>query len=134
MLELAQALSLKVLVDFRIGEAERLPVENESVDYVFANMLLHHVEHPPDAIKEMARVLKKGGTLVITDLDEHEFEFLKEEQRDRWMGFKREDIERWFLEAGFRKTKVECANENCCAQSSCGESARVSIFVASTRK
>jgi len=122
------------LVDFRIGEAERLPVEDESVDYVFANMLLHHVEHPLAAIKEMARILKKGGTLVITDLDEHEFGFLRKEQNDRWMGFKREDIKRWFVEAGFRKAKAECANEDCCAQSSCGESARVSIFVASGKK
>ncbi|NIO37792.1 methyltransferase domain-containing protein [Candidatus Bathyarchaeota archaeon] len=123
------------LVEFRIGEAERLPVKDESVDYVFANMLLHHVEHPQAAIKEMARILKKGGTLVITDLDEHKFRFLMREQYDRWLGFKRKDMKRWFVEAGFRKTKVESADENCCAQSTCGqESARVSIFVASGRK
>jgi ubiquinone/menaquinone biosynthesis C-methylase UbiE len=56
-------------------------------------MLLHHVENPKVAIKEMVRILKPGGMIVITDLDEHKFEFLKTEQHDRWMGFKREDVQ-----------------------------------------
>ena len=66
------------LIDYRQGEAGSLPIQDETVDYAFANMYLHHVEVPPDAIKEMARILKPGGMLVITDLDEHSFEFLKE--------------------------------------------------------
>lgn len=122
-------------VDYRIGEAENLPIEDKVVDYVFANMYLHHVENPPVAIKEMARILKLGGMLVITDLDEHNFEFLKTEQHDRWMGFKREDVNRWFVEAGLKEAMVDCVGENCCAQSSCGdEYASVSIFVASGEK
>jgi len=122
-------------IDYRIGEAENLPIEDKVVDYVFANMYLHHVENPPVAIKEMARILKLGGMLVITDLDEHNFEFLKTEQHDRWMGFKREDVNRWFVEAGLKEAMVDCVGENCCAQSSCGdEYASVSIFVASGKK
>jgi len=122
-------------IDYRIGEAENLPIEDKVVDYVFANMYLHHVENPPVAIKEMARILKLGGILVITDLDEHNFEFLKTEQHDRWMGFKKEDVNRWFVEAGLKEAMVDCVGENCCAQSSCGdEYASISIFVASGEK
>jgi ubiquinone/menaquinone biosynthesis C-methylase UbiE len=122
-------------IDYRISEAENLLIEDESVDYVFANMLLHHVENPQVTIKEMARILKPGGMLVITDLDEHNFEFLKTEQHDRWMGFKRVDVRHWFTEAGLKKVTVDCAGENCCAQSSCGEEyASISIFVASGEK
>ena len=118
-------------IDYRIGIAENLPIPNETVDYAFANMYLHHVETPPKAIEEMVRILKPGGKLVITDLDEHHFEFLKDEHHDRWMGFKREDIERWFREAGLKNVIVDCAGESCCAQSNSGdEEARVSIFVA----
>jgi ubiquinone/menaquinone biosynthesis C-methylase UbiE len=117
-------------IDYRIGEAEDLPIEDECVDYVFANMFLHHVENPPVAIKEMVRPLKPAGMLVITDLDKHDFKFLKAEHYDRWMGFRREDIRHWFIEAGLEKLKVDCASESCCAQSSCGsEYARISIFV-----
>src|SRR5574341_663361 len=39
-----------------VGEADRLPLEEGAVDYVFANMYLHHVESPPAAIREMARI------------------------------------------------------------------------------
>lgn len=85
-----------------IGSAERLPVRAGAVDYVFANMCLHHVMHPAAAIGEMARILKKGGTLIITDLDEHVFAFLSEERTDRWMGFKRDDVRTWFAEAGLK--------------------------------
>lgn len=122
-------------IDYRIGEAESLPISDKAVDYVFANMCLHHVESPLKAIKEMVRILKPGGKLVITDLDEHTFEFLKYEHHDRWMGFKREDIRKWFIEAGLKEVIVVCVGENCCAQSSCGEKyATVSIFVAFGKK
>ena len=119
-------------VEYRIGEAESLPLENRSVDYVFANMCLHHVESPSSAIREMARILKPGGRLVITDLDRHDFDFLRTEHCDRWMGFDRPDVARWCAEAGLVDVKIDCVGENCCAasQSGCGEAA-VSIFVAS---
>lgn len=118
-------------IDYRLGEAERLPVPDGTVDYAFANMYLHHVEMPAQAVKEMARILRPGGKLVITDMDEHEFEFLLREHHDRWMGFKREQVEQWLLAAGLKNVVVDCAGEDCCAQSSGGdEYASVSVFVA----
>jgi ubiquinone/menaquinone biosynthesis C-methylase UbiE len=122
-------------VDYRVGNAERLPISDEAVDYVFANMFLHHVESPSLAIKEMVRILKPGGMMVITDLDEHPFAFLKTEHHDHWMGFKREEIKKWLKEAGLRNVIVDCVGENCCAQSSGGgDQASISIFVASGEK
>ncbi len=122
-------------IDYRKGDAEKLPIEDETVDYAFANMFLHHVERPSVVIKELVRILKPSGMLVITDLDEHKFEFLKTEQYDRWMGFKREDVKRWFIEAGLKEVIVDCVDENCCAPSCNGDDyASVSIFVASGKK
>lgn len=118
-------------VEYRVGAAENLPIADQAVDYVFANMYLHHVESPPSAIKEMVRILNPGGRVVLTDLDEHHFEFLKREHHDRWMGFKREDVERWLREAGLQNVGTDCVGERCCAQSSSAdESASISIFVA----
>ena len=123
------------LIDCRLSEGERLPIPDGGVDYSFANMYLHHVESPPEAIAEMVRILRPGGKLVITDLDEHDFHFLKVEHRDRWMGFKRTDIRHWLTESGLKDTTLDCVGENCCTESECGsESARISIFIATGTK
>ncbi len=116
---------------YHLGSAEALPIEANAVDYAFANMYLHHVEDPAVAIREMARTLAPGGTLVITDLDEHDYLFLAEEQHDRWLGFKREDVQRWFEEAGLSHVAVQCVGSNCCTTSGCGtQQAQISIFIA----
>lgn len=81
------------------ADAYSLPLEDESVDYVMANMFLHHVEKPDQAILEMTRILKPGGRLVIADLDKHDFEFLRIEQFDVWLGFERSEIREWFSSA-----------------------------------
>lgn len=118
-------------IDYRLGEASSLPLRDGAIDCAFANMYLHHVQVPAEAIKEMARTLKSGGTLVITDLDAHGLEVLREEHHDRWLGFERRDVETWLQDAGLQGVSVDDVGEDCCADSSCGaETASVSIFVA----
>lgn len=118
-----------------VGQAEALPLPNASVEYVFANMFLHHVDDPAKAIAEMARVLRPGGRVVITDLDSHAHQFLLTEHHDRWPGFARAEVSAWLAAAGLSAVAVDCAGQNCCAQSSTGSvAACVSIFVASATK
>ena len=122
-------------VEVRQGSADALPLRDAEVKQAFANMYLHHVEEPAEAIREMARTLQPGGQLVITDLDEHTFTFLKEEHHDRWLGFKREDVQRWFEAAGLREVSVRGIGSECHADSECGtEQAKVSIFIATGMK
>ncbi|MHB1295391.1 MAG: arsenite methyltransferase [Anaerolineae bacterium] len=129
--EMSRRLSHLEGVTYRLGVAEALPLDDEAADYAFGNMYLHHVDEPAAAIRELVRVLKPGGKLVLTDLDEHTFTFLRTEHHDRWMGFRRADVRQWFEDAGLRDVRVESVGENCCATSGCGcEQASVSIWAA----
>lgn len=121
-------------VDCRVGEAEKLPIADASVDYCFANMVLHHVEEPRVAIAEMARILKPGGKAVVTDMDTHEFARLAEEHHDRWLGFERKDIRTWCREAGLVDVRVNGLEEQCCDATPGREAAAIDIFMASGAK
>jgi SAM-dependent methyltransferase len=57
-----------VQVDVREGEATALPVETASVDVVISNGVLNLVPDKPQAISEIARVLKLGGRVQIADI------------------------------------------------------------------
>ena len=118
----------------RAGEVDAIPVEDRSADAVLANMVLHHAPDPSHAIVEMTRILKQGGRLVITDADTHTHEWLRTEMHDRWLGFDRVDIARWFHEAGLQEVSVTDTNELCTPSSQCGTQAAITIFLASGQK
>jgi SAM-dependent methyltransferase len=49
-----------------VGDARRLPVRDAAFDVVLCTEMLEHVPEPQQAVDEMWRVLKPGGTLVLT--------------------------------------------------------------------
>jgi ubiquinone/menaquinone biosynthesis C-methylase UbiE len=114
----------------RRTDGTELPLAAGEVDAVLANMFLHHAIDPRATIAQMARALKPGGRLVITDADSHEHEWLRTEQHDRWLGFDRADIERWFRDAGLEDVTVGDTQEICSPTSTCGTKASITIFIA----
>jgi ubiquinone/menaquinone biosynthesis C-methylase UbiE len=69
-IEIASAHARKeaVSVEFRLGDAAKLPFENESFDLIVCQAAFKNFLRPAAAIAEMHRVLRAGGTAVIEDL------------------------------------------------------------------
>jgi ubiquinone/menaquinone biosynthesis C-methylase UbiE len=120
-------------VEFRIGNAESLPLLDSSIDVVVGNMVLHHCPNPKAAISEMARVLKRGGRIAVSDLQEHTHEWLRQEHADLWLGFRMEDMARMMKGAGLDSVKVETLS-SCCSSLEGQEQVRIPMFLASARK
>ena len=58
------AAGLEGRVSFALGQGERLPFEDGAFDAVTFTYLLRYVDDPPATLRELARVLRPGGTLA----------------------------------------------------------------------
>lgn len=93
-------------IDYRLGDMEELPIDDESVDLVFFSQSLHHALHPQHAIAEAARILKPTGRIAILDLAKHRFEEAREMYADEWLGFSEAELDAMLHKSGFANPKT----------------------------
>ena len=120
-------------VEFKIGNVEQIPLPDASVNAVIGNMILHHCLNPDAAIKDMARVLTPGGRLALSDLQQHNYEFLRKEHADRWLGFNIPRVRIMLDQAGFDDINVR-ALESCCSTTLEHGQVKIPMFLASGRR
>ncbi len=82
-------------VEFRIGDVYDLAFDDGSFDVVHAHQVLQHLSRPLEALIEMRRVLKAGGTLALRDAVYGSFAWYPDDERlDRWRAVYRSVCER----------------------------------------
>ncbi len=54
-------------MDFRVGDVEHLPYDDNYFDYVTCSHSFHHYPHKGTAVREIFRVLKNNGSVMIID-------------------------------------------------------------------
>jgi demethylmenaquinone methyltransferase/2-methoxy-6-polyprenyl-1,4-benzoquinol methylase len=88
-------------IDARLAFADvsKLPYRDEAMDLVMTALVLEHVPEPPVALREMVRVLRHAGPLIIvatrSGAPDHYFRW-----KYRYRPFPASSILRWMAESG----------------------------------
>ena len=104
-------------IEFKIASADKLPFKNDYFDLILFYETIEHVENPKECLKEIKRVLKKGGTLILTmDSGSWLFRlvwFIWENTKGKiWQGahlhpFHHKELEKLIQDSGFKiKDKI----------------------------
>lgn len=93
-------------LEYRLGDIEKPPVTEGSVDLALLSQALHHAINPARAVIAAHRILRKGGRIAILDLLAHNFEQARELYADLWLGFSEVQLHQMLGEAGFEQIEV----------------------------
>ena len=101
MLELArQRCQKEQLGNVELKLADALIDDIDAADCVVVNMVLHHFAAPAVALKQLARLVKPSGSLLITELCSHDQSWARTACGDLWLGFDQEELAHWADAAG----------------------------------
>jgi ubiquinone/menaquinone biosynthesis C-methylase UbiE len=103
--EIAAAKRRHLAVNFFVADAARLGLPDASFDAAFVFAVLHHMARWRDAVKELARVVRPGGILLIEEPDRQAMR-----REERWFhlehaesaGFTWTELARALTDSGFR--------------------------------
>lgn len=99
--------------EFRIADSTNLPFPDNSFDIVSVHDGLHHLNNPKKAVKEMARLARKGVIIIepakalITELSILLGVSLRYEGADFVYRFKKDELTSWLKEFGIKKVLVK---------------------------
>jgi len=99
-------------VEFRLGEIEKLPIEDSVIDVIISNCVINLSPDKETVFKEACRVLKAGGRLMVSDLVlAEDLPQQIKESVEAYVGclagaIKKEEYLRFIEQAGFRDIKI----------------------------
>ena len=88
-------------VELRTGTIEALPIDDDSLDAAVLFLVAHFITDPTKVMREIRRVLKPNGRLLIVDLMSHDRVEYVVQLGHVWQGFDGEQVKEWLNNAGF---------------------------------
>jgi ubiquinone/menaquinone biosynthesis C-methylase UbiE len=99
-------------VEFVKGHIEEIPLAADSVDVVISNCVINLSGDKPRVLKEVARVLKPGGRLAVSDIiADPEMDEATRRDLAQWTGciagaFTRQEFEQALTDAGLADIEI----------------------------
>lgn len=90
---------------FKQSDIHNLPFRNDNFDCVLMLHVLTYSTDPQKVIQQAFDVLKPGGRLLISTLNEHNHISVLEEYGHKNLGFKTEQLSQWCDSIGFNKVE-----------------------------
>ena len=91
----------------RHGDLFSTPLDTACADVVCIHHVLHYLASPEAAVREAARLVRPGGTIIIADFAPHELEFLREDHAHRRLGFADDEVREWCSNVGLNINDIE---------------------------
>jgi ubiquinone/menaquinone biosynthesis C-methylase UbiE/DNA-binding HxlR family transcriptional regulator len=88
-------------VELRTGTIEALPIDDGALDAAVLFLVAHFITDPTKVMREIRRVLKPHGRLLIVDLMSHDRVEYVVQLGHVWQGFDGEQVKEWLHNAGF---------------------------------
>jgi SAM-dependent methyltransferase len=114
-------------IEFRKGELTKLPLKDREIDAAMVFLVLHHIDHPEEAIVDVARALKPGGSLLIVDMVAHDRANYHHTMGHKHLGFEEKQVRAWAKAAGLSEVRYRKLRPNTQAKGP-------GLFVATMRK
>jgi ubiquinone/menaquinone biosynthesis C-methylase UbiE/DNA-binding transcriptional ArsR family regulator len=95
----------------RVGDLDNVKLQHKdftdlptirSYQAVIAAMVVHHLPSPQRFFQHAARVIKRGGLLVVAELCRHDHQWVTNACGDHWLGFEAVELNQWAVKAGFK--------------------------------
>jgi ArsR family transcriptional regulator len=93
------------LIEGELDAREVKQATGHGADAVFASRLLHHAPKPADVVKQLEKLARPGGAVVVIDYAAHEDESMRS-QADLWLGFEPSALKRFARGAGLEDARV----------------------------
>ncbi len=93
-------------VQVRQGNVYQLPMGRDTFDLVILHQVLHFLDDPAAVLREVTKVLRPAGRLLIVDFASHGLDFLREQHAHQRLGFSHDQMNAWLAECGLEVSHV----------------------------